>query len=74
MRMQWMIGLAVLTVLLVGCARAPPAAPPAAAIAPSATDAAVSGFDKDLSELDSLNSDLDTSEMESLDKDFAALE
>jgi hypothetical protein len=72
---QWLIGLAVLAVLLAGCARAPPAAAPAAAQAvPTATETAVSGFDGDISEVDSLNSDLDTSEFDSLDQDLAGLE
>ena len=68
---HWLIALAVLAVLLAGCARPPAVAPPAV---PTATESAVSDFGSDIAEVDSLNSDLDSSELDSLDQDLAGLE
>ena len=70
---KWLVVLAVLGLLLVaGCARKAPA--PASQTDVPSTTAAVSEFDKDLNDVDSLNSELDSSELDSLDQDLASLD
>jgi len=58
--------------LLVGCAKAPEKAP--IADETTAVDATVSTIEQDVSEIDSLEAELDTSELDELEQDLAELE
>jgi len=58
----------VLVVVLAGCGRKV-----AESTTPSSTADAVSSFDKDLSDVDSMEQELDTSDVDSLDQDLAAI-
>ena len=62
------IGMLLALVLIAGCS------PKAAPIATPTTDAQVTSVENDIAGIDTLRDDLDTSELDSLDQDLAAVQ
>ncbi len=69
--MKWLIvSVLIALVVLAGCGKK---AVEAAPVATPSTESQVSGFEKDIADVDSLDKDLDTSELDSLDQDLATV-
>jgi hypothetical protein len=67
MNKLFVVTLLVALLIVAGCAKQAVQAQPS-------TESEVSSFENELADVDSLDDDLDTSELDSLDQDFAAMQ